>query len=97
MVAMSHPDPLTWMASTSRPVISTTGAFTEEFPPPCRTSDGSDPISRVQWTHSAINWRPVPSSNSAGPRPQRSSIAVLPADPAQVLSGPVGTAPERPA
>ena len=47
MVAMSQPHPFTNSASIAAGDVCQ-GALIDEFPPPCSTSAGSAPISRVQ-------------------------------------------------
>ena len=47
IVAMSEPEPLTRSTSTSSPRRSRMRVFTEVLPPPCSTSFGSRPSSRV--------------------------------------------------
>ena len=47
IVPMSQPLPFTHSTSTVAPVMSATLVFTEVLPPPCSTSRGSPPSSRV--------------------------------------------------
>jgi hypothetical protein len=44
---MSQPLPLTHSTSTGSPVMSAAFVFTDVLPPPCSTSLGSPPSSRV--------------------------------------------------